>query len=286
MLTWDPTPERLPLLLGTAALGGAVVAAVGRALTDAPDEAFRVWIAAGLLVFVTTGLAALLGFAPQVAWALLLLLAVLATRFVPDLAVDVPDHLLLDLDRLAVTAWSARERPRGRRGRAVASPSAVAAVAAHGARLVTAAAVAVAVVAVTAAGAAAAGRPALARHDRRPLPGLRRRRRAAARRPHLPARRGAGGAARRRPRVLGRARRGARRRRRARRPAGVGFTAVGLGLLLVVVAVATGRGWRSAWWSRRAEVAEALAGAATLAAVFVTSGLFRTVWELTSRVGL
>ena len=30
---------------------------------------------------------------------------------------------------------------------------------------------------------------------------------------------------------------------------------------LVVVAVATGRGWRSAWWSRRAEVAEGAAAA-------------------------
>jgi hypothetical protein len=65
-----------------------------------------------------------------------------------------------------------------------------------------------------------------------------------------------------------------------------GLVAAGLGLLLVVVAVATGRGWRSAWWSRRAEVAESLAAAATLAAVLVTSGLFRTVWELTSRVGV
>ena len=34
--------------------------------------------------------------------------------------------------------------------------------------------------------------------------------------------------------------------------------AIGLAAILVVVAVATGRGWRSAWWARRAEVAEVL----------------------------
>ena len=48
----------------------------------------------------------------------------------PGLAVDVPDQLLLDLERLAVTAWSARERPAGRRGRTLVAPEAVAAVAA------------------------------------------------------------------------------------------------------------------------------------------------------------
>ena len=57
-----------------------------------------------------------------------------------------------------------------------------------------------------------------------------------------------------------------------------------LAALLVVVAVAIGRGWRSAWWSRRAEVAEGLAGAGAIAAVVVSSGLFRPLWELTFRV--
>jgi hypothetical protein len=54
--------------------------------------------------------------------------------------------------------------------------------------------------------------------------------------------------------------------------------------LLVVVAVANGRGWRSAWWSRRAEVAEGLAGAGAIAALVVSSGLFRTLWEIKFRV--
>ena len=50
------------------------------------------------------------------------------------------------------------------------------------------------------------------------------------------------------------------------------------------MAVATGRGWRSAWWSRRAEVAEGLAGAGAIAALVVASGLFRALWEIKFRV--
>jgi hypothetical protein len=48
---------------------------------------------------------------------------------------------------------------------------------------------------------------------------------------------------------------------------------------LVMVAVATGRGWRSAWWARRAEVAEALCGAAAVATLLVACGVFRSIWE-------
>ena len=64
----------------------------------------------------------------------------------------------------------------------------------------------------------------------------------------------------------------------------LGLVVIGLAGLLVVVAVATGRGWRSAWWSRRAEIAEGLAGAGTIAALVVASGLFRALWELKFRV--
>ena len=45
----------------------------------------------------------------------------------------------------------------------------------------------------------------------------------------------------------------------------VGVAAVLLAGLLVIVAVATGRGWRSAWWSRRAEVAESVCGSFAIA---------------------
>jgi hypothetical protein len=65
---------------------------------------------------------------------------------------------------------------------------------------------------------------------------------------------------------------------------GLGIAGVALATLMVVVAVAIGRGWRSAWWSRRAEVAEGLAGAGAIAALVVASGLFRTLWELKFRV--
>jgi hypothetical protein len=51
---------------------------------------------------------------------------------------------------------------------------------------------------------------------------------------------------------------------------------------VVVAAVATGRGWPSVRWSRRAEVAEALCGSSALAVVLVASGFFRHLWEMTS----
>ena len=70
-------------------------------------------------IFVATGLCALGGAAPPFVWSLLLVGALLAARFVPGLAVDVPDQYLIDLERLAVTAWSAREQPSGKRGRSV-----------------------------------------------------------------------------------------------------------------------------------------------------------------------
>jgi len=59
----------------------------------------------------------------------------------------------------------------------------------------------------------------------------------------------------------------------------VGGAAVALALALVVAAVATGRGWRSAWWSRRAEVLEGLVGALALASLVPATGLFRLLWE-------
>ena len=84
-------------------------------------------------------------------WALLLVLAMLAARVVPAIAVDVPDNFLIDMDRLAITAWSARERPRSRRGRVVVPEAAVVAVAARGAAIVTAAGAAVLAVAAASA---------------------------------------------------------------------------------------------------------------------------------------
>jgi hypothetical protein len=64
-----------------------------------------------------------------------------------------------------------------------------------------------------------------------------------------------------------------------------GFVAGGavvLAFLVLMVAVALGRGWRSAWWSRQAEIAEAVCGAFAVGSVVVAVGLFRHLWELTS----
>ena len=55
-----------------------------------------------------------------------------------------------------------------------------------------------------------------------------------------------------------------------------------LGAVSLATAVATGRGWRSVWWSRRAELAEGLCGSFALAATVVASGFFRSLWEITS----
>jgi hypothetical protein len=57
--------------------------------------------------------------------------------------------------------------------------------------------------------------------------------------------------------------------------------AIGLAAVLVLVAVVVGRGWRSAWWSRRAEVAETLCGALAVSSLVVAVGFFRRLWEIT-----
>ena len=75
----------------------------------------------------------------------------MAARFAPSLAVDVPDEALLDLDRLAVTAWSARDSHRGgRRGRIVVAADAMERLVHRASRLVTGASVAILVTVVVA----------------------------------------------------------------------------------------------------------------------------------------
>jgi len=281
---WAPEPEKLPTIVGASALVAAVTAAIARALDRRAGEVLRVWIVAGVALFVLTGAGALIGVRPEVVWSVLLVLAMLAARFVPSLAVDVPDQYLIDIERLAVTAWSARDRPHGRRGRTVVRPDDVALVAARAARTVTAAAAAIWVVAgVSAPMLLSTATLPVDRVGARVLVFL-------------------VGAA-----LLLTARSYRHRGARAMlRGAGltcwVALLVVVLGLLsdqrlftlavavivlaalLVVVAVANGRGWRSAWWSRRAEVAEGLAGAGAIAALVVSSGLFRTLWEIKFRV--
>ncbi len=279
-LLWDPDPERLPLILGMVALAAAVAAAVGRALADGPDEGLKVWMVAGVGLFVVSGAAALLDRSPAVVWSVVLVLAVLAARFVPMYAVDVPDQYLIDLDRLAVTAWSARERPPGRRGRIVVPPSTVSGVASSAARTMTAAAAAIAVAAVLSSSLLLTRvEPEFDRIGVRCLVFFAGAALLLTARSH----RHTG------PRVLLRlagltswallAAHGLAVMSEPRRAALLGI-AIALGLLLILIAVATGRGWRSVWWSRRAEVAEGFCAAAALASLVLSTGLFRTLWEI------
>lgn len=290
-VVWDPLPERLPTVLGAAALAGAVTAAVGRALSQ-PDsraeEALRAWLVVGSFWFVLSGVAALTSTSPQTVWAVLFLIAVLGARFVPEIAIDVPDQYLLDLERLAVTAWSARERPSGRRGRIVVPEQAVGDVASRGTRTVRAATIAIFVVVLLSAPLLlwTADLP-LDRTGARCLVGF-------------------GGAA---LLLAARSYRHVLARRLLRLsgvyslalvagvmlgvlPGGlesdgslpnvVALLAVGVAAVLVLVAVLVGRGWRSAWWSRRAEIAEAVSGSFAVGSLVVAVGFFRYLWELTS----
>ena len=150
-VVWAPEPEKLPTIVGVSALVAAVTAGVARALDPRAEDALRVWVVAGVALFVLTGAGALVGVSAGVVWGGLLVLAMLAARFVPGLAVDVPDQYLIDIERLAVTAWSARDRPHGRRGRTVVRPDDVAVVAAHASRTVTATAGAIWLVAALSA---------------------------------------------------------------------------------------------------------------------------------------
>lgn len=281
-VAWDPHQVRLPMVVGVTGLAAALAAAAGRALAPRAEEALRVWIIAGAATFTLTGLCALAGASPPMVWSLLLVGALLAVRFVPGLVVDVPDQYLIDLERLAVTAWSAREQPSGKRGRSVVPVDAIGMVAIRGTRLVTAASTAVLVVAVLSAplllstatssvdrvgarclvGCAGAGLLLAARSYR-----------------HTPARvliraAGLGCWAALLVVLLG--------AMPADRVWWVVLGAVALAVVLLVVAVAVGRGWRSAWWSRRAEVAEGLSVACALASVIVAVGWFRELWELAS----
>ena len=278
-VAWNPAPERIPTVLGVAALVAAVAAALARAVDARAEAELRVWVITGAAVFVITAAGALAGVAPQVVWTCLLVGAVFAARLVPSYAVDVPDSYLIDLERLAVTAWSARVRPPGRRQRTIVPIAAVSEVAGRGSRLLAASAWAI-------LGLAVLSGPLLLATATRPID------RVGARIVVL-----AGAAA-----LLLAARsyrywlpRGLLRIAgivltvvglvAALRPLGnglvlgLGVVGVVLGVILVATAIATGRGWRSIWWAARADLAEALAGATTVGALVVAVGLFRHLWE-------
>lgn len=279
---WDPAPERLPMVLGVAAAAVAVGAALARAAAGRGEARLLVLVVAGATVFAVTGSVTLLGWTPRVAWAVLLVGALLAARFVPVVSVDVPDQYLVDFERLAVSAWTARDRAPRRRVRSIVPLRAVADVAERGGHLLAASAGVLLVVALAAA-------PLLLWSATLPVDRVGARLEVAlvgaglllaARSYRQPAARGllrlaglacwAALAAYAAPRLT------------QGQLLSVSLVATGLGVVATLVAVATGRGWRSARWSRRAEVAEALCGSSALAMVPVAGGFFRQLWELTS----
>lgn len=275
--SWSPGAERLPMVLGVAALAAALVAALARALVGRDDQELTVWLVVGTATFALAGLAAVADRPPQVFWAVALALAALGARFVPSVAVDVPDHVLLDLERLAVNAWSARDRTTGGRGRVLVRREAVSDLVRQGGRLVTASAAAVlVVVAVAAPALVRVGTTDVDRHGVRVLllvvgatlllTGRHHR--------HVGARRMLRAAGTLAWLVLAVALADQDWARDA-----VLLLGVPLALVLVGVGVGVGRGWRSVWWSRRAEVAEGLCAAAVLPALLVAAGLFRAIWE-------
>ena len=284
---YEPGAHLLPAILGAASIAAAVVAAIGRAVSSGDDgvsdEVSTVWIVSGLTVFACCAVPAMVGWDARVTWALMVFLAMMAARFAPSLAVNVPDEALLDLDRLAVTAWSARDTGRpGRRGRIVVGAEAMERLVRRATRTVTAAAAAILVVVLVAS-------PLLLRSATIDLD------RIGARCLVLFAGCSLLLAARSYRHATARA---------LLRLAGLGallalaahlavagggghvdtffYVTVALGAVAIAAAVATGRGWRSVWWSRRAEVAESLAGSLAFAALVVAAGVFRRLWELTS----
>lgn len=277
-----PSGYQVSGIVAACALAAAVVAAVGRAWSPGSDEALSVWIVVSSLVAAVTGLTLFTEFEPRVGWAILLMLAMLGARFAPVFAIDVPDHALIEMEKLAVTAWSARDGVTNRRGRMIVPESQMKVIVASGTRMITASAAAILVVVCIAV-------PLLLRTAVIDLDRI-----------------GArclvffAGAA-----ILMAAR--SYRHRAARsllrlaglacwaafftvvlrvagpgQQAGLVAAAVVIGLICVAAAVATGRGWRSVWWSRRAEVAEVMAGSFGIGATVVASGLFRALWEINS----
>jgi hypothetical protein len=280
---YEPGLHLLPAILGAAGMSAAVVAGIGRALAVAGDEVSTVWIVAGLVVFACCAVPAMLGWDPRVAWTLLVFGSMMAARFAPSLAVDVPDDALLDLDRLAVTAWSARDSQRsGRRGRIVVSAPAMERLVRRASRIVTAASAAILVTVVVSS-------PLLLHSASIDLDriGARCLVLFAGCSLLLAARSYRHAAARALLRLAGL---GALMALAIHLVTGAGaghvdtffYVVVGLGVIALVAAVATGRGWRSVWWSRRAEVAESLCGSLAFASAVVAAGVFRRLWEMTS----
>ena len=141
-----PSGYQVTGIVAACALAAAVVAAVGRAWSPGSDEALSVWIVVSSLVALVTGLTVFTEFEPRVGWTILLMLAMLGARYAPVFAIDVPDHALIEMEKLAVTAWSARDGVTNRRGRMIVPAAAMQKLVASGTRMITASAAAILVV--------------------------------------------------------------------------------------------------------------------------------------------
>lgn len=268
-----------------AAVAGLVAAATAATVRSGSprvaDDWLLGWMFTGGLVAASAAVCLLMDWSPTTFWVLVLTLATVATRLVPARVVQVPDHVLLDFARLAVTAWTAREQPR-RSFRGVIRRDDVETVARRALRLVEAASVFGAAAVLTASVALLLGDHGTSRRVGIVLLCL-----------------GAGASF-----TLGARSLRVRTARRAQRSTGTVilvlvtvfvlaqlddsnrayFTtaAVILGGLLVAVARAAARGWSSVRWSRTAETAETLAGVLVYGSLPLATGLFDWMRVLTS----
>jgi hypothetical protein len=276
--TYRDVPGGLLLALAVAALSATVFAAVTRMFLDSDhDELAQVWLVVGGAVAVLVTVFLLTGASAHGVWTVTFAAAVVAARLLPYTVVDVPDRALLDLDRLAVTAWSARERPRGGRRRAVVRFDGVDHLVKRGQTLVAAGTVMIAVLAgVTGPLLLLAGADDLAGTCSQVMVGL-----------------GAVGLS-----LVARSFRATLPRLALRLCswwllAALGLAVVGaagsttewgvfagvavLALVVTLTAVQLGRGWRSVWWARAADLVEGLAIVLMVALVPLASGLSEAI---------
>ncbi len=283
LLVHSPTAGGTLLAVTVGGLAACVAAAVVRTGADPRTESLlRVWLVAAGAIALSAAVALATGTPERAVWAGLFTAAVVAARLLPHLVVDVSDETLLDLDRLAVTAWSARERPRGGRRRLVIRPDGVAELVREGRAQLVAGTAAVAVVA-SVTGLLLMRAPG----EGIDLLGV-----------HLLLLFGGGALA-----LTARSYRAAAPRNALRLPGALALVAPAASLLdelsgawlwwslsalataavaAVVAAVAMGRGWRSIWWTRTADVVEGMSVVLCIAALPVASGLFELVRQIPS----
>lgn len=271
-------PGGLLLAVAVAALSATVFAAVTRMFLDGEhDELALVWLVVGGAAATLVTVSLLTGASAHGVWTVVFAAAVVAARLLPYTVVDVPDRALLDLDRLAVTAWSARERPRGGRRRAVVRYDGVGRLVRRGQDLVAAGTAMIAVL-------AAVTGPLLLLPGTDDLAGICSLAMVAL---------GAAALA-----LVARSFRAALPRLALRLCAGWLLAALGLAvvraadrttdwavfagvallaLVVTLAAVQLGRGWRSVWWARVADLVEGLSIVLIVALVPLASGFSEAI---------